>query len=558
MNLEWGVILTQLGGGLALFLYGMRRMTESLKTVAGSSMKSLLAQLTSNRFTAALAGTVITAVIQSSSVTTVLMVGFVSAGLLTLSQSIGVILGANVGTTFTAQIIAFQVYKYGLLMIAVGFFMEVLGRRERVRQWGTALMGLGLIFFGMELMSIATGPVRGWPPFIELMQNMRNPLLSVAIGALFTAIVQSSSATTGIVIVLASQGLISLESGIGLLFGANIGTCVTAIVSSLGRPREALQAAYAHIIFNVFGVLLWVSFIPQFADVVRAISPVTENLQGLERAVADVPRQIANAHTVFNVANLVLFIWFTVPLARLVERLVPVPPAPKGIQPKYLDEFFLTQPALALDQVRRELVHLGGLVKSMIDRSLDAVLAGSESDAAALSRADDDVDRLYEEIIRYLGKLSQTALISPQPQYLQNFVGIANYMENIGDVVEKDLLAIIGKRMRKRLVISESTGAELRALAEEVSQAFEQALIVVETGDPDDALDVQESKAAVAALAEEATAHIAKRLVADEPNRLENFQIETEIIETYKRFNTLTRRIARQAVVVRETDAEAA
>jgi phosphate:Na+ symporter len=553
-GLEWGVILTQLGGGLALFLYGMRRMTESLKIVAGSGMKTLMARLTANRFTAAFAGAVITAVIQSSSVTTVLMVGFISAGLLTLGQSVGVILGANVGTTMTAQIIAFQVYKYGLLMIAAGFFTEILARRERVRQWGTALMGLGLIFFGMELMSIATGPVREWPPFIELMQNMRNPLLSVAIGALFTAIVQSSSATTGIVIVLASQGLISLESGIGLIFGANIGTCITAVISSMGRPREALQAAWAHVIFNVAGVLLWLALIPQFADLVRTISPVTETLQGLERAAADTPRQIANAHTIFNIGNLLIFIWFTGPLARLVERLVPVPPAPKGIQPEYLDEFFLEQPALALDQVRRELLHLGGLVKSMIDRSLDAAMTGSESDAAALSRADDDVDKLYEEVIRYLGKLSQKDLINPQPQHLHDFVGIANYMENIGDVVEKDLLAIVGKRIRKKLVISESTATELRALADEVCRAFEQALKAVETGNPDDALDVLESKKAVAALAEEATAHIAKRLVVDAPNRLENFQIETEIIETYKRFNTLTRRIARLAVEAREAD----
>ena len=185
-----------------------------------------------------------------------------------------------------------------------------------------------------------------------------------------------------------------------------------------------------------------------------------------------------------------LFIWFTGPLARLVERLVPIPPAPAGIRPKYLDEFFLEQPALALDQVRRELVHMGGLVKSMIDRSLDAAMAGSESDAAALSRADDDVDKLYEEIIGYLGKLSQKSLINPQPQYLHNFVGIANYMENIGDVVEKDLLAIAGKRIRKKLVVSESTATELRALAREVCRAFDQALTAVETGDPDDALDV--------------------------------------------------------------------
>jgi len=548
MELEWGVIITQLGGGLALFLYGMRRMTESLKVVAGSGMKKLLAKMTTNRFTAAIAGALITAVIQSSSVTTVLIVGFISAGLLNLSQSVGVILGANVGTTMTAQIIAFQVYKYGLLMIALGFFTEVLARRERTRQWGTALMGLGLIFFGMELMSIATGPIRGWPPFIDLMQNMQNPLLAVAIGTLFTAIVQSSSATTGIVIVLASQGLITLESGIGLLFGANIGTCVTAVVSSLGRPREALQAAWVHVIFNVLGVLLWLAFIPQLADIVRQISPVSENLQGLERAAVDIPRQIANAHTVFNIANLVLFIWFTGPLARLVERLVPARPAEKGVQARYLDNFYLDQPAFALDQVRRELVCLGSLVKSMIDRSLQAVLSGSQQDASSLSRSDDDVDKLYEEIIRYLSRLSQMSLVSPQPQTLQNFVGIANYMENIGDVVEKDLLAIIQKRTRKELVIGESTARELEALAGEVSRAFDQVLVAVETGNPDDALDVLESKKAVAALADEATAHLARRLVADAPNRMENFQVETEIIETYKRFNTLTRRIARLAV----------
>jgi phosphate:Na+ symporter len=558
-GLQWGVIVTQLGGGLALFLYGMRQMTESLKIVAGSGMKTLLSRLTKNRFSAALAGTIVTAVIQSSSVTTVLIVGFISAGLLNLSQSIGVILGANVGTTVTAQIIAFQVYKYGLLMIAAGFFTEVLARREKLRQWGIAIMGLGLIFFGMELMSIATGPIRDWPPFIEMMQDMKNPVLSVVVGALFTAIVQSSSATTGIVIVLASQGLISLESGIGLIFGANIGTCVTAFASAVGRPREALQAAWAHIIFNVFGVLLWVFFIGPFAELVRAISPVSEALRGLEQAAADTPRQIANAHTLFNVGNLLLFIWFTRPLGRFVERIVPKHPVPVGIRPKHLDEFFLSQPALALDLVRRELLHLGRLVSSMLKQSLQVVTRGSEHDIAELERADDDVDTLHEEIIRYLGKISQKELVTPQPQELHDSVGIANYLENIGDVIEKDLLAIAGKRIRKGVVISAATLARLKSMETEVCRAFDKALDTLETADPDDALDVLESKAIVIELAEEATALIVKRLVANAPRRLETFQIETDIIEIYRRFNTLTRRIARLSVDpgVSGTDARA-
>jgi phosphate:Na+ symporter len=556
-TLDIGVLVTQLGGGLALFLFGMRQMTESLKTVAGSGMKNLLARLTANRFTAALAGTIITAVIQSSSVTTVLVVGFVSAGLLNLSQSIGVILGANVGTTITAQIIAFKVYKYGLLMIAAGFFTEILARREYIRQWGTAVMGLGLIFFGMELMSIGTNPLREWPPFIDMMQSIENPLLSVAIGAAFTAIVQSSSATTGIVIVLASQGLISLDTGIGLIFGSNIGTCVTAFISAIGRPREALQAAWAHIIFNVVGVLLWVFFIPQFAELVRVISPASDALQGAIGSTADTARQIANAHTIFNVANLFLFIWFTGPLSRLVTRIVPARPQPLGIRPLYLDDIYLEQPAMALDQVRRELVRLGGLVRDMLARSLHVTASGTESEIASLERADDGVDTLYKESIRYLGKLSQKDLVQAQPQQLSEFVAIANYLENIGDVIEIDLLAVARKRLRTGMAISPSTTAKLRPINEKVFDSFNKVLTALETGNKDDALDAVESKQIVNDLAQEATAHLAKRLIVNEPGRLEAFQIETDIIENYRRINTYTRRIARMCLKLHADDGDA-
>ena len=543
--IEFGSLFTQLGGGLALFLYGMRRMTESLKTVAGSGMKNLLARLTTNRFTATLAGVLVTAVIQSSSVTTVLVVGFVSAGLLNVSQSIGVILGANVGTTITAQIVAFAVYKYGLLMIAVGFFTNILARREKIRQWAMVLLGLGLIFFGMELMSIATGPLRQWPPFIDLMLSMCNPLLAALLGALFTAIVQSSSATTGIVIVLASQGLITLETGIGLLFGANIGTCITAFISAVGRPRGAMQAAWVHIVFNVGGVLLWIFFVPQFADFVRALSPASEHLQGLQRLAAETPRQIANAHTVFNVVNLLLFIWFTGPIARLVDRLVPEKPRPPGIQPLYLNEFFLEEPGLALDQARRELVRLGGMIQQMLSRAMHVSTSGTHEEAEAISKMDDDVDTIYGEIIRFLGRLSQKNLVQPKPQQLSRYGGIANYLENMGDIIEKDLLGVMRKRMALGVAISPSTRQALRPIADKACQAYDQALNALKETDLEDALEAIESKSVVNELAEEASAHIAKRLVADEPDRLVMFHIEADIIENYRRLNTYTRRIAK-------------
>jgi len=243
----------QLFGGLALFLFGMEQMSDSLKAVAGEKMKTILSKLTTNRVSGALTGALVTAVIQSSSVTTVLVVGFISAGLMSMSQSIGVIMGANIGTTITAQIVAFKVTKYALLMISVGFTMLFFSQQHKIKQYGGMLMGLGLVFFGMGVMSEAMHPLRSYQPFLDLMVNMSNPLLGILVAAAFTALVQSSSATTGIVIVMASQGFISLPAGIALAFGANIGTCVTALLAAIGKPREALRAAAVHVLFNVLG-----------------------------------------------------------------------------------------------------------------------------------------------------------------------------------------------------------------------------------------------------------------------------------------------------------------
>ena len=251
ITIDYIALLTGLGGGLALFLYGMRKMSDALKVVAGGGMKVVLERLTTNRFTAVISGALVTAVIQSSSVTTVMVVGFITAGLINFTQSVGIIIGANIGTTVTAQIIAFKITQYSLVMIAVGFLMELLAKSQRIRQYGITIMGLGLLFFGMELMSNATSPLRSYTPFIELMQEMRHPLMGIAVGALFTAVVQSSSATTGIVIVLGTQGFITLEAGIALIFGANIGTCVTAMLAAIGKPREAVKAAIVHVIFNI-------------------------------------------------------------------------------------------------------------------------------------------------------------------------------------------------------------------------------------------------------------------------------------------------------------------
>ena len=267
-GINWWNMGMQLFGGLAIFLFGMEEMASALKKVAGDRMKTILAKLTTNRFMGMLTGAFVTAVIQSSSVTTVMLVGFVTAGLMSLSQAVGVIFGAHIGTTITAQIVAFKVTHYALLLVAVGFVLVFASKSDRTKQYGMLIMGLGLIFFGMGIMSSAMKPLRSFEPFLQLMRDVSTPIYGILLGAVFTGLVQSSSATTGVVIAMASQGLITLEGGIALIMGANIGTCVTAGLAAIGKPREAVRVAVAHTTFNVAGVVVMAWFIPILADLV--------------------------------------------------------------------------------------------------------------------------------------------------------------------------------------------------------------------------------------------------------------------------------------------------
>ncbi len=546
-DLQWSEILIGLAGGLALFLFGMRQMTEALKTVAGNGMKTLLARLTSSRFTGALAGAVITAIVQSSSVTTVLVVGFVSANLMGLSQSIGVIIGANIGTTITAQIVAFKVTKYALLFIGVGFFVELGANREKVRQCGLMIMGLGLIFFGMGLMSQATYPLRSHEGFIGWMQSMRNPGLAITAAALFTAVVQSSSATTGLIIVLAGGGLISLEAGIALVMGANVGTCVTAMLSAIGKPREATRVAIAHVAFNVFGVCVFVWLIPRLAEYAALLSPAFPELEGTERLAAETPRQIANAHTLFNVGNALIFIWFTGPLARFATWLAPDKPAAPGaeVTPLYLDDYYLENPATALDRVRLEQARMAGFVATMLDSVMPAIYEASPQKLAQVCESDESVDALHAAIVRYLGHLSQKQLVGRQTEELSDGIAIANYLEHIGDIIETELVADGESLIRKDLSISESTRELLNPLQEKVCGAFRQVAESIAAPDSERNRAVIQAKQEIKLLAAQAEVHLSKRLATAPATQIEVFRVESEIVENLKRIFHLTRRIAK-------------
>ena len=406
-----------------------------------------------------LAGAITTAIIQSSSVTTVLVVGFVSAGLMKLEQTIPIIMGASIGTTVTAQIIAFKITHYALAIIFTGFVMQFISRNEVVQRTGTMIFGFGMIFFGMSLMGDATAPLRDYPPFIELLREMDHPIYGILFAAIFTAVVQSSSATTGVIIMLASQGLISLEQGIALVFGANIGTCVTALLAAIGNSRDALRTALVHVSFNTIGVIVWYFFIPQFAELIRYISPSHPELQGIARLAAETPRQIANAHTLFNVGNTILFIGFTHQFAKLVTWMVPVTKEEKAgkIRPKYLDPNLVDTPALALDRVRMEIGRMAEHVLPMVRKGTEAAIAGSSADLTELARMDSQVDQLHGPIVEYLREVARQDLTSEEADLVYHYLAIASYYESIGDTLKLNLVHIGQKRLRGEVVISDET-----------------------------------------------------------------------------------------------------
>jgi len=547
-EMAWGSMTMTLLGGLALFLYGMEMMAAALKAVAGDSMKWILGKLTTNRIMGLITGAFVTAIIQSSSVTTVMLVGFVTAGLMSLSQAIGVILGADIGTTITAQIVAFKVTKYALILVAVGFLLIFATKTEKTRQYGALIMGLGLIFFGMGVMSEGMRPLRDYEPFIALMQNVSNPLVGILIATLFTGLIQSSSATMGVVIAMALQGLITLEAGIALALGANIGTCVTAALAAIGKPREAVRVAVAHVTFKVVGVLLIIPFIPQLAEFVRWISPAADaGLTGVNVLAAETPRQIANAHTVFNVGIAVLFLPLAGLFARFCEWLVPDKPLERDaiIEPKYLDEELLDTPSLALDRVRLEVLHMGEHVEAMLTGVMPAIVGRDRAALRELQILDERVDALHASTIEYLGKISKGALTETQTKEFIKLMEAVNNLENIGDVVETDLVGLGNKLIDEGVIISAETQHVLNGIHATVSKSVDAAVQAVSQGSEVAAQSVTNMKDDINRLMDSAALHEAKRLVTEEPNRIPAYTIEMDIIEKLKRIYYFAKRMAK-------------
>ncbi len=534
---RWGMIIIGLFGGLAIFLFGMEQMTGALKAVMGDGMSKLLAGLTRNRFMAAVTGAITTAVFQSSSVTTVIVIGFISVGLMTLQQVIGIILGANIGSTITAQIIAFNVTQYALLPVAVGFAMQFISKSEKPRLYGGMIMGLGLVFFGMGIMSDATSPLRSYEPFIEVMREMSNPILGISAGLLFTALVQSSAATIGIVIVLASQGAITLEAGIAIVLGANIGTCVTALLAALGKPAVAKQTAAAHILFNVIGVLIWLPFIGQLASMAEAVSPVSMGLSGTAQMAADTPRQIANAHTLFNVANTIIFISIIGPFTRLVEWLIPERPVPlpEYAQPVYLDDSLLKTPALAIERIRLEAVHFGGYVDRLIEMARSVVLSGGMHDLETVVSRGNELRRLHDAITDYARRLLTSELTSEETRRLEALIAVIANIDHVAETIAVNMVSIGRERLERRFTLSRETVARFQPFTSRVRESYQLAIKALDEKDPAAAAAVLDMKAEVDRMSHEMVEYLSVRLLSDDPDRAVLYRVESRLVELIQR-----------------------
>ena len=543
-SIDWVQLVMGLAGGLALFLLGMGQITVALKAVAGDRLRTVLARLSSNRFVGALTGSVTTAVIQSSSVSTVLVVGFVSASLLNVTQAASVIVGANLGTTVTAQVIALDVTDYALGLLAAGALVSAAaGRRQVLAEVGATVAGLGFVFLGLDLMSDAMAPLGTYQPFLDLVADSSSPFVGLALGAAFTALIQSSSATTGIVIVMGASGLLGLETGIAVILGANIGTSITAVLAAIGKSRDSWRAALIHVLVNVIGAAGWIFAIGELAD-------IASWLAGEDADVSATPQQFANAHTVFNAMNTLVFLALLTPLVALTDKLVPARVGTKtfaAAQPAFLDTDLLGTPVLALEMTRRELMRLGLRVREMFALSVPAALSGSRREIADLHEMKDDMAGLHLAIVSYLGETSRSTLSSGQRNGYRRLLRVANELQHVAALIDSGVVSLGSRRIDDVVEVSDETAQTIAQLHDAVIGSLDDALEALGTGDLAAAQRVADSKHDFHELEDSATKHLAERLAAPGPRRVEVYSIEIELIEGLRRVHQSCRRIATTA-----------
>ena len=470
-------IIIGLIGGLGLFIYGMQIMSNSLKVVAGDRMKRLLEVLTSNRLKAIICGIVVTIMVQSSSTTTVMVVGFVNASLMNLTQAAGIILGANIGTTVMAQLIAFNVDAIAPILIGIGTVMSVFGKKKKTRDIGTILLGIGILFFGISTMSTTMEPLKDNPVFKSwLITYGRNPLLGLLIGTVITGIMQSSGATLAMLQALAISGIFADVSGtaaiqicIPMMIGTNIGTCVTALLSSIGTSKAAKNAAIIHLSVNIFGAI-WVMALLGIFNAVLPVNPVYQFLVDISgtmktasgKVIPNVARQIAMSHTFFNVANMFVMLPFIDKLVHFLETHVKddEEESDRGLQ---LDGRLLNNPAVAIGQLGKELVHMAGMAEKNLKLAGKALVEGDEKAIEKVYQREERIDEHEKGIIDFVIRLSNLNVSQEENDRLASYLQIAHDIERIGDHAE-NIVELAENKIEKDVEMTDEARNELLEL----------------------------------------------------------------------------------------------
>ena len=524
------LVLFSLLGGTALLLYGVRLVGEGLQRAAGARLRHVLASLSGDRFRALAVGAGVTALLQSSSATTVMLVGFASAGLLSLKQTIGVILGADIGTTLTVQLLAFNLLALAPLIVFVGWLLTALSKGT-AGHFGRAVLGFGFLFLGMKLIADGTVPLKSNQLFADVLTALVGlPIVVLLLSAALTAAVHSSAAVIGLALSLAQSGLIPLEGAIPIIFGANVGTAGTALVASVGTNAEARRVAVAHAAFKFAGVAVFLPFSGPFVDLVRATA-------------SDVPRQIANAHTLFNVGLAILFLPIVDIAARVITKAIPETRRSE-IGAIYLNPQVLDTPAVALGQALREVLRMGDVVVQSLRDTIRVFERNDDELMRELIKRDDQIDRLEEDIKQYLIKLSERSLTEEQSDRETALLFIIVNLEEIGDVIDKDLLELAEKKIRGHHRFSEQGWAEIKDLHAKVVENLELAMSAVATQDRAIAETVIRHKAVVNTLERRLRQAHMERLRSGLRESIDTSSIHLDVLASLKRANSLASGIA--------------
>jgi phosphate:Na+ symporter len=519
--------LLALFGGLALLLYGMQLIGEGLQRAAGGHLRHLLTSMTRTRLAAVASGALVTSIIQSSSATTLMLIGFVSAGLVTFRQSLGVILGADIGTTFTVQLLAFKVQELSLLLVGVGFAMTFFARRGLLKSLGQVILGFGFIFLGMKVMNDGLAPLAENELTRQVLVALAgNQFLALLVGAVLSAGMASSAATIGLMLSLGHQGLLPLAAAIPVVLGANIGTCATALAASLRSSSDARRVAVAHIAFKVLGVAL----------VFPIIAPLTVLVA---QTAADVARQIANAHTFFNVAISALFLPFAPWAARVITALVPE--EERGDNPyrtRYLDDRYLDQPALAIGQATREALRMGDVAQNMLRDAMVVLRTDDQELLEDVERRDDQLDYLDREIKLFIARLGRETMSADMAQKEIALISFIGNLENIGDIIDKNLMELARKKLYQGRRFSEAGEAELIEFHSLVSKNLERAIAGFAANDRSLAQEVLDMRPMVRQRERELRDSHLARLRRGLAESLETSEIHLDVLTNLKRISS--------------------